>query len=1129
MNENLPSGTNIALTEADKNSLKLKTQEFSPTIIIGIGGTGKEVLLRVRRQFVERYGSLIEFPIASYLYIDTDNAPAEETGIARERDFLIRDIDFQPAEKVFNPVNPSEYIARLNDVPHIKRWLNSSGEIGKLGTMNTGAGQIRPAARLAFFHNFEEICNKLLTTKSRITDARSINFVKEKHHIKSVNTEKINVYVIASISGGTGSGMFIDLGFLIRDLFKNQAISSAYILLPKIFQNYGKERIYANGYAALMELEHFNFQHNFEVSWKRNEPKNFQPGVYDDIYFIDGENYKNLTISDISTRDIFKMIADSIFQDFSNSDFANYKRGVRINLLQYKQRFYPENLISSDETFSCKYSSFGQASISIPVDRIILSCSYKLCEDIINYYLSYAEGSQPEIDNYLLNDLLPELGVLESTTRHQLLDFLYTSGGKSSLQAQVHTFLNTLKNDLVTGKRGKHWVEYLLSEKNKFDTNFIDDNDPQRLGMFYSVIYENRTKLLSEVVGDRDRSLPGTLERKINQLINDSSRGVFYTINLLKRLQFILTSSNFDYIPRLEKEIKELQNLVPKFETEIRRKIQELKEDEARSNLNPLKRAAMEGSLEKVITALDEYYTALIKLKARIYAKEICQRIFYLIEQTRKADDGKVYISGLLPDLNRLTGNLGVLKENFRNKYFYFMEKPDNSFNLLIYKTEDIESEYYPRYVGTGKNASDTIKELADKFLKRLGASDINTIVNLLKTNDALEIEIKMVNFAKEFFQNIRNDYEILDILFTKDILKTESRIRGILNQAYPWIKVYEEPGKFKLPESAKKFYIGVQTNSESFGKFKDTIVSIVGSNVEFKDSADKASIIFYFEWAGFPLFYLYPVSNEMRVYYQMLSATGSYDLHIDKNYYQFSEVVPFTSSEKQRLEDAFRAFVLGVILDIFEIKLMKNELTGEELPVYFYTRKEGITGARVDQLGVEQKLLKTLFNEQEQSSLRNELLEKTGNLLKTLLRNGYYAELLVICEYYSEKVYPVEEIESSGGEKTKRISLKHNYLKKLIKEIEHNIPANQKDTVISRAKYLRNNLDEISFLSVDTPKRILKINKLTTDTITSEKNSYIDINKLSELKIALDKGLITEEDYNIAKQKFLNKFKNGK
>ena len=104
----------------EKGSLELKTQEFMPTILIGLGGTGKEVLLRIRRQFVEKYGSLDDFPITSYLYIDTDNAPAEESGIARERDYLINEIDFKPSEKVFNPVNPSDYIHRINDVPHIK-------------------------------------------------------------------------------------------------------------------------------------------------------------------------------------------------------------------------------------------------------------------------------------------------------------------------------------------------------------------------------------------------------------------------------------------------------------------------------------------------------------------------------------------------------------------------------------------------------------------------------------------------------------------------------------------------------------------------------------------------------------------------------------------------------------------------------------------------------------------------------------------------------------------------------------------------------------------------------------------------------------------------------------------------
>ncbi|HMS66431.1 MAG TPA: tubulin-like doman-containing protein, partial [Ignavibacteria bacterium] len=852
------SQPNMVLDISAKEKLELKTQELMPTIIIGLGGTGKEVLLRIRRQFVEKYGSISEFPIISYLYIDTDNAPSEESGIARERDFLINEIDFQPSEKIFHPVNPSDYIYRIQDVPHIKEWLSTTGEIAKLGTMNTGAGQIRPAARLAFFHNYDEIVAKLTSAKSKITDSRSINLVKEIHKIKNVNTDKINVYVITSVSGGTGSGMILDMGFLIRSIFRNQAVSTCYVVLPKIYQSYGKERVFANGYAALKEFEYYNLKNTFDVSWRKNEPHTFQPGVYDDTYIIDGENSKNLSLSDQNNRDIYKMLADTIFNDFSNSDFANYKRGVRVNLVQYKQRLWPDDNSVTDNTYSRKYSSLGQATISIPVDRIIISCAYKLCEEMINYYLTYAEGSQSDVDNFLIKEFLPELGLLESKNKFQLLDSLYKSGEKTSIQSNVKSFLTNLQNDLISGKRGENWSAYLLNEKMKFDTNFRDDNDVNRQGMYLSQIFSNRTKNLQTVLGDRERNVIGTLERKINSIVNDSTRGVFYAINLLKRLQFILTDGNFDYIPKYEKEIKDLQSVVTKLDVEFKRRFQELKEDEKRSKLNVLRKSAMTGTLEKTLGNMEEYYNTLIKLKSRYYAREICLRILALIETKEKSANDKIISSGLISDLYKLTGNLGVLKNNFQKKYNYFIQKQETSFNLMMYEPDEVKEIYYPRYIGTGQASQEIIKNLSNKLLKELGASDVTDIVNILSERDAQIIESRMLSFAKKHFDNIREDFNITDILFDKDAIRSESKIRGMFNQAFPWLRTREIPGSFKLDESAKKFYIGIKTNTASFKKFQSLIQSIAGTSVEFKDSADNSSITFYSEWAGFPLFYSY-------------------------------------------------------------------------------------------------------------------------------------------------------------------------------------------------------------------------------------------------------------------------------
>jgi len=1117
---------NMILDISAKEKLELKTQELMPTIIIGLGGTGKEVLLRIRRQFVEKYGAITEFPIISYLYIDTDNAPSEESGIARERDYLINEIDFQPSEKIFHPVNPSDYIYRIQDVPHIKEWLSTTGEIAKLGTMNTGAGQIRPAARLAFFHNYDEIVSKLTASKSRITDSRSINQVKEIHKIKNVNTDKINVYVVTSVSGGTGSGMLLDMGFLIRSIFRNQAVSTCYVVLPKIFQSYGKERVFANGYAALKEFEYYNLKNTFEVSWKKNEPHTFQPGVYDDTYIIDGENSKNLSLSDQNNRDIYKMLADTIFNDFSNSDFANYKRGVRVNLVQYKQRLWPDDNSVTDNTYSRKYSALGQATISIPVDRIIISCAYKLCEDIINYYLTYAEGSQSEVDNYLISEFLPELGLLESKNKFQLLDSLYKSGEKTSIQSNVKSFLTNLQNDLISGKRGNNWSSYLLGEKMKFDTNFRDDNDINRQGMFLSQIFSNRTKNLQNILGDRDRNVIGLLERKINSLVNDSTRGVFYAINLLKRLQFVLTDGNFDYIPKYEKEIKDLQSVVTKLDAEFKRKFQELKEDETRSKLNVLRKSAMTGTLEKVLGNMEEYYNTLVKLKSRYYAREICLRILALIETKEKTANDKIISSGLISDLNKLTGNLGVLKNNFQKKYKHFIQKQETSFNLMIYDPDEVKDVYYTRYIGTGPASQEIIKSLSNKLLKELGASDVTDIVNILSERDAQIIENRMLAFARKQFENLREDFNITDLLFDKDAIRSESKIRGMFNQAFPWLRTREIPGSFKLDESAKKFYIGIKTNTSSFKKFQSLIQSIAGTNVEFKDSADNSSITFYSEWAGFPLFYSYTIAEEMKPYYKQLSQNHNVDLHINKNYFIYHDIIPLNDEEKMRLDEAYKAYLLGLIFGVFDI-IPETETSKA---IYKYTKQEGITVKRVEQLGIESRLINRLFEEQGKDSLRYRILKDAETVQNRFFIAGRLTEMLALYEYYYDIIYRPQEFDVSGHAKTKIETYQFKILRSLAKEIEDKITLSEKDVFSDRVIFLKNNPDEISILVGDGEKRSLKVSELlsadneinTGDKPENGREKSVSMKKLREFKEALDDGLISAEEYEKAKKEFL-------
>ena len=59
----------------------------------------------------------------------------------------------------------------------------------------------------------------------------------------------------------------------------------------------------------------------------------------------------------------------------------------------------------------------------------------------------------------------------------------------------------------------------------------------------------------------------------------------------------------------------------------------------------------------------------------------------------------------------------------------------------MIYEPDEVINDYYVRYIGTGQTAQENIKNLSNKLLKDLGASDVTDIVNILRERDAQLIE----------------------------------------------------------------------------------------------------------------------------------------------------------------------------------------------------------------------------------------------------------------------------------------------------------------------------------------------------------------------------------------------------
>ena len=128
-----------------------------------------------------------------------------------------------------------------------------------------------------------------------------------------VDAANINVFVISSVAGGTGAGMFLDTAFLIKDINAN-IHPTGILFLPSLFDGIGgvsgahKQVCYSNGYASLMELDNFmapmvgsnidggDDYPKFTFNWD-GDPHTVLAPPFNNVYFVDSQNNSDKRLS----------------------------------------------------------------------------------------------------------------------------------------------------------------------------------------------------------------------------------------------------------------------------------------------------------------------------------------------------------------------------------------------------------------------------------------------------------------------------------------------------------------------------------------------------------------------------------------------------------------------------------------------------------------------------------------------------------------------------------------------------------------------------------------------------------------------------------------------------------------
>ena len=231
------------------------------TILIGLGGTGNDCIRTIKTQVYSRLkpddpdAVVKTYDHIRFLGLDTDEGAGGDAAdkITNNAGSGNAKLALDDTEKlsIANGNLAGALAAAKNGNRRELAWLNREIPAPDLGA--AGAGGIRQAGRFMMMDRSQAF-------KARLADV--INSAKEGligDHIG------VNIHIFAGIGGGTGSGTFLDVCYMVREVCRNVPNTTifGYVFLPDVnlsnipaADHLTRSYIRTNGYAAMQEIDY---------------------------------------------------------------------------------------------------------------------------------------------------------------------------------------------------------------------------------------------------------------------------------------------------------------------------------------------------------------------------------------------------------------------------------------------------------------------------------------------------------------------------------------------------------------------------------------------------------------------------------------------------------------------------------------------------------------------------------------------------------------------------------------------------------------------------------------------------------------------------------------------------------
>ncbi|KQO18580.1 tubulin-like doman-containing protein [Paenibacillus sp. Leaf72] len=350
----------------------------NPILIIGLGGTGIDALLRLKYQINRRF-KLPEDPLSKRKLEKPNNVEflAFETN-EQDRNKKYKGIGLDPINE-FVLLSNAEVGGLLQNrsilEPYITDWL--SPELSITDGMNGAAG-VRQAGRLLLFTKINQV----------------VQSIDKKIKTLSVGTsKKLMVFLLTGLSGGTGSGCFLDISYIVRGIIERDHGSAGvdrvntlgYLFTPDInlanksLSEHTREYIKKNGYAALKELDYWmnvdargeRFKQQYGSILSVNSP--LPP--FNLCHLISATNTEGKLLENaydycmnVTAENITNFMASEDKQSGEEFAIHDYISNIRTNIAQMNKQ-YPANY---------DYNIIGASSAVLPIEEMTTFLAYRL-------------------------------------------------------------------------------------------------------------------------------------------------------------------------------------------------------------------------------------------------------------------------------------------------------------------------------------------------------------------------------------------------------------------------------------------------------------------------------------------------------------------------------------------------------------------------------------------------------------------------------------------------------------------------------------------------------------------------------------------------------------------------------